>query len=118
MMLTSVVFTLLNEVSEQPAAATRPQDRDFQQCTSGLDRLFRKGDPRGCPTAYTDRIERILDRLDAAARPEDMNLPGFRFHRLKGARADSHSVTVSSNLRITFAFAGEDAIRVDLGDYH
>ena len=89
--------------------------RDFKH--KGLDRFFRRGDQRGCPM-HTDKIARILDRLDAAVRPEDMNLPGYRFHRLKGARAQTCSVRVSGNWRITFSFDGEDAIRVDLEDYH
>ncbi len=83
----------------------------------GLERYFRRDDRRGCP-AHTERITRILDALDAATKPEDMNLPGFRFHRLKGQRDDSYSVTVSGNFRITFAFDGEFAINVDLEDYH
>jgi toxin HigB-1 len=56
--------------------------------------------------------------LDAAMRPDEMNLPGYRFHRLKGDRAGTYAVTVSGNWRITFAFEGEDATRVDLEDYH
>ena len=60
----------------------------------------------------------MLDRLDAAARPEDMNLPGWRFHALKGDRAGEYSVTVSGNWRLTFAFEGEDAVGVNLEDYH
>ena len=83
----------------------------------GLERFFRHDDRRGCP-AHTDRIARILDRLDAAVRPDDMKLPGYRFHRLKGSRAGDYSVTVSGNLRLTFGFEGEDAIRVNLEDYH
>ena len=59
-----------------------------------------------------------LDRLDSAVKAEDMNLPGFRFHRLKGDRADTYSVRVSGNLRITFDFEGEDATGVDVEDYH
>ena len=89
--------------------------RDFRH--KGLERFFRRDDRRGCPV-HTDRIARILDRLDAAVKPEDMNLPGFRFHRLKGQRSETYSVTVSGNLRITFEFDGEDAIRVALEDYH
>jgi len=91
--------------------------RNFRH--KGLERFFRRDNASGCPTAHIARIGRILDRLDAAVRPEDMNLPGLRFHRLKGARADTYSVTVSGNWRITFGFDGEDAIRVDdLEDYH
>lgn len=84
----------------------------------GLERFFRRGDYRGVPAPSAARIERILDRLDAALRPDDMNLPGYRFHRLKGDRAGSYAVAVTGNLRITFTFDGEDATHVDLEDYH
>jgi len=60
----------------------------------------------------------MLDRLDAAARPEDMNLPGYRFHRLTGERKGTFAVSVTGNWRITFRFDGEDAVDVDLEDYH
>lgn len=47
-----------------------------------------------------------------------MNVPGFRFHQLKGERKDSYAVSVSGNWRITFKFDGENAVDVDLEDYH
>jgi proteic killer suppression protein len=84
----------------------------------GLERVFRRGDYRGIPAQSAARIERILDRLDAAMQPDDMNLPGYRFHRLKGDRAGTYAVAVTGNWRITFAFEGEDASQVDLEDYH
>jgi proteic killer suppression protein len=84
----------------------------------GLERFFRRGDHRGIPARSEARIERILDRLDASLRPEDMNLPGYRFHGLRGDRAGSYAVSVTGNWRITFSFDGEDAIDVDLEDYH
>lgn len=90
--------------------------RDFKH--KGLERFFRRGDHRGIPAKSEARIERILDRLDAALKPEDMNLPGYRFHALKGNRAGDYAVTVTGNVRITFTFRGEDATRVDLEDYH
>ncbi len=84
----------------------------------GLERFFKKGDHRGIIAKSEGRIERILDRLDAAIRAEDMNLPGFRFHGLVGTRKGTYSVTVTGNWRITFRFDGEDAVEVDLEDYH
>lgn len=47
-----------------------------------------------------------------------MNLPGFKFHTLKGRDRGRFSVWVTGNYRITFAFDGEDAVDVDLEDYH
>jgi proteic killer suppression protein len=84
----------------------------------GLERLFTASTRRGIPTAHQARIERMLDRLDAAARPEDMNVPGWRFHALRGPQKGRWAVAVSGNLRLTFAFDGEDAIDIDLEDYH
>ena len=63
-------------------------------------------------------IERMLDRLDASVVPEDMDLPGFKFHELKGKRKGIYAVSVSGNWRITFKFDGEGAFDVDLEDYH
>jgi toxin HigB-1 len=60
----------------------------------------------------------MLDRLDAAKTPNDMNLPGYRFHPLKGARKGTYAVTVSGNWRMTFKFDGEYAFDVNLEDYH
>jgi proteic killer suppression protein len=84
----------------------------------GLARYFRRSDKRRIPAESAARIGRILDILDAATKPDEMNLPGYRFHELKGNRAGTYSVTVSGNVRITFAFDGEDATQVDLEDYH
>jgi proteic killer suppression protein len=84
----------------------------------GLERFFRKSDYRGILAQSAGRIERMLDRLDAALKPEDMNLPGYKFHRLKGDRKNSYAVAVTGNWRITFRFDGEDAVDVDLEDYH
>jgi toxin HigB-1 len=47
-----------------------------------------------------------------------MNLPGLKFHRLKGDRKDTYAMTVTGNWRITFRFEGEDAVDVNLEDYH
>ncbi|MDP1605204.1 MAG: type II toxin-antitoxin system RelE/ParE family toxin [Rhodocyclaceae bacterium] len=84
----------------------------------GLERFFRKGDHRGILARSAARIERLLDRLDTAVKPEDMSIPGYKFHRLTGARKDTCAVTVTGNWRITFRFDGADASEVDLEDYH
>ena len=84
----------------------------------GLERFFTRSDARGIPAQFAARLERMLDRLDAAIRPEDMHLPGYRFHRLKGERAGEYAVSVSGNWRLTFRFEGEHAADVNLEDYH
>lgn len=84
----------------------------------GLERYFTRSDRRGIPAEFTARLSRLLDRLDAATRPEDMSLPGYRFHPLRGRRRGTYAVRVSGNWRLTFRFDGGDAIDVNLEDYH
>jgi proteic killer suppression protein len=84
----------------------------------GLLRFFSDDDHRGINAKHAARIVRLLDRLDSASRPEDMSLPGFAFHGLTGFSPKRYAVSVSGNWRITFAFDGEDAVDVDLEDYH
>lgn len=84
----------------------------------GLERFFSKSDYRGIPAQYAARIERLLDRLDAAVKPDDMDLPGYHFHPIKGDRKGTYAVSVSGNWRMTFRFVGEDASDIDLEDYH
>lgn len=84
----------------------------------GLERFFSKSDYRGIPAQHAARLERLLDRLDAALKPDDMNLPGYRFHSLKGDRKGTYAVSVSGNWRLTFRFDGEDAADINLEDYH
>ena len=84
----------------------------------GLKRLFESGERRGVAHELAARLVRQLDVLNRARTTADMNLPGYRLHRLKGDRAGTWSVSVSGNWRVTFTFEGEDAFDVDLEDYH
>jgi len=53
-----------------------------------------------------------------SGRAEDMDLPGYRLHRLKGSLAGFWSVTVQANWRIIFRFEGPHVTDVDYLDYH
>ena len=64
------------------------------------------------------RIFVRLDRLDVAVVPEEMNVPGFDFHPLKGFKPTRYSVHVNGPWCITFEFAKGDAWRVDFVQYH
>jgi proteic killer suppression protein len=59
-----------------------------------------------------------LDRLDSSTAPDQMNLPGFDFHTLRGFDPNRYTVQVNGPWCITFEFEGEDACRVDLEQYH
>jgi len=84
----------------------------------GLKRLFQQGEAKGISPDLLETLENILFVLSRARRPEDMNLPGFRLHRLKGDLKGFWSVIVRANWRVIFRFEEGDAYDVDLIDYH
>jgi len=84
----------------------------------GLERLFHKDERRGVNPKHAAKLARVLDRLDASAGPQDMNLPGYRLHELSGKEKGNWSVWVTGNWRVTFQFDGPDAVAVDYRDYH
>jgi addiction module HigA family antidote len=50
---------------------------------------------------FVRKCVRILQSLEVATQPEEMNVAGYRFHRLHGS-PERWSVRVSGNYRITF----------------
>jgi toxin HigB-1 len=84
----------------------------------GLQSFYETGSKAGIRPEHAMRLKIILQRLNAAIMPTDMNTPGMRFHSLKGELKGFYTVTVSGNWRLIFKFEGEDAILVDYLDYH
>lgn len=84
----------------------------------GLRDFFDTGSTAGINAQHADKLARQLDRLNASTEPNDMNLPGWKLHPLKGELKGHWSVWVSGNWRLTFRFEGADAILVDYQDYH
>ena len=83
----------------------------------GLEEIYLAGKTRRIGTGHIRKCVRILQLLEAAAQPEDMNIAGFRFHGLQG-NPKRWSVRVTGNYRITFGWSGENALEVDFEDYH
>jgi toxin HigB-1 len=83
-----------------------------------LAELWSRKQTRGIDGRFHGRILRRLDVLDMAQKPEDMNLPGFNFHALKGGNPTRYTVHVNGPWCITFEFEKEDAVRVDFEQYH
>lgn len=84
----------------------------------GLEAFFRSGSKAGIRPDHASRLRRQFARLGAASAPLDMNVPGWRFHRLEGSLAAHYAVSVNGNWRLTFRFEGPDAVLVDYQDYH
>jgi len=81
-----------------------------------LEAFWIKGVGRKLPVQNHARLRRLLFALDAATKPEDMNLPGINLHALQPIPS-RWSVWVTGNYRLTWAWDG-DATDVDIEDYH
>ncbi len=86
--------------------------------SKALAELWERGRTAKIDARMQGRIFRRLDRLDVAARPEEMNVPGFDFHPLKGFNPTRYSVHVNGPWCITSEFSEGDALRVDFEQYH
>lgn len=86
--------------------------------SKALADLWEKGRSAKIDARMSERILRRLDRLDVAVKPEEMNLPGFDFHALRGFRPTRYSVHVNGPWCVTFEFEGDDAFLVDFEQYH
>ncbi len=84
----------------------------------GLKLFFEKGICSGIQTKHQNKLKVQLAALDTALEIEDMDLPGYNLHPLKGQRKDYWSITVNRNWRITFIFEDGDASVVNYEDYH
>jgi proteic killer suppression protein len=85
----------------------------------GLKRLIEDDDDRGIHPDLANRVRRILTALLSAEGIEGLaGPPGWRIHQLTGDRAETWSVSVSGNWRITFKIDGETVTDLDLEDYH
>ncbi len=84
----------------------------------GLERFFKTGIKSGIQAAHEKRLHAQMAKLDAAISPQDMNLPAWKLHPLKGELKGHWAVSVSGNWRLTFRFNGKDAEVVDYQDYH
>lgn len=64
------------------------------------------------------KVARQLNALRLASTPDQLDQPGWGYHRLTGDMIGRHALTVSRNWRLTFGWDGADAVDVDPEDYH
>ena len=76
------------------------------------------GRAAGIQTHHAKRLRMLLAALDTARSVDDMNIPGFRLHALKGINPGCRSVWVNGNWRLTFEFRNGNAHVLDYEDYH
>ena len=86
--------------------------------SKALKQYWIKGDDAGIRPDWRKKVRIILSRLDVAREPAEMDVLGLGFHPLKGDRLGQYAVLISRNWRITFSWEGENAIDLDMEDYH
>ena len=86
----------------------------------GLQRLYEKAPTPECKLNMSRSFVCSLQlaALETSQTIDDMDLPGYRLHRLKGYKPDRWAIDVSGNWRLTFTFESGDALEIDYEDYH
>jgi len=84
----------------------------------GLKKYFETGSVAGINPDHRQKLRFRLAALDTAVVIDDMDLPGFRLHPLKGEKQRLWAIDVSKNWRITFEFSDGNAYIVNYEDYH
>lgn len=84
----------------------------------GLRKFFETGSTSGVLPSHAKRLRMQWAALDTAQAVEDMDIPGFRLHPLKGQMRGRWSITVNGNWRLTFEFRDGNAYVLDYEDYH
>ena len=84
----------------------------------GLKKFFETGNKSGIQAKHERELRMQLTAIDTATIVDDIDLPGFRLHPLRGDRDGAWSITVNANWRITFEFVDGNAYILNYEDYH
>lgn len=84
----------------------------------GLKNFYETGSTSGIQANHASHLRMQLIAFETAQVIEDMNIPGFRLHLLKGRLRNCWSISVSSNWRLTFEFCEGHVYILDYEDYH
>lgn len=83
----------------------------------GLAKLWNKDDPKGIRPDLLKRVRHRLTALHSAQDLRDLDLPGWRLHRLH-TKPRRYALDVNGPWRITFEWEDGEALRIDLEQYH
>ena len=84
----------------------------------GLRRFYETGSARGIQAKHEKRLRMQLAALDTAKEINDLDVPGYKLHPLKGDRKGIWAITVNGSWRLTFEFSDGNAYVLDYEDYH
>lgn len=84
----------------------------------GLKRFYETSSRSGIQPAHASRLRMQLAAMETAHSVDDMDIPGFRLHPLKGNDRGRWSIWVNGNWRLTFEFKDGNVHVLDYEDYH
>lgn len=86
--------------------------------STALQAFWESSNVQRVPTDWVQRIEQVLDILGAASMPEDLAIPGLRFHSYTEGTKPRYAVMASKGWRISFSWSQGNAHDVDLDEIH
>ncbi|MDX2221633.1 MAG: type II toxin-antitoxin system RelE/ParE family toxin [Rhodospirillaceae bacterium] len=85
--------------------------------SKALKQFFEDDDPSGIRPDLVERVRARLQGLHRAKTLSDLNVPGWRCHRLHDV-PPRYAIAVNGPWRVTFEWGDGSASRVDLEQYH
>ncbi|MAZ78171.1 MAG: Killer protein [Legionellaceae bacterium] len=90
--------------------------RNFKH--KGLKLFYEKGKMNGIQARHKNRLRMQLVALNTAQSIEDVDIPGYKLHQLKGSKKSLWAISVNKNWRLTFEFIDGDVFVLNYEDYH
>ena len=84
----------------------------------GLERFYKSGRTSGIQSSHAKKLRMQLAALDSAQTINDIDIPGYRLHPLKGIKSGFWSIRVNGNWRLTFEYSGGNIYILNYEDYH
>jgi proteic killer suppression protein len=84
----------------------------------GLKKYFESGSTAGTHNSHARKLKMQLAAIDTAHIIEDIDLPGYQLHLLRGDREGTWSISVNGNWPVTFEFQDSNAYILNYEDYH
>ena len=84
----------------------------------GLRLFYETGSTKGIQAKHSEKLRMQLAALDTAVEIDDLDIPGYQLHPLKGNRKGSWAISVSGNWRLTFEFTDGNVYFLNYEDYH
>ena len=82
------------------------------------EKLLKQGSTKEIPKELEKRLRIRLAVIDAATTIDEIRIPGYNLHQLKGDRQGTWSIKLSGNWRVTCRFEDGNAQDLDIEDYH